>query len=189
LRALECLQELSLEKGLDDVSMRDVAKRLGMSLAALQYHYASKAALLDAFVHQTVEGYRGRIDSILAKSPKGELFANLVRFAAMETLEWDRHSVLAMIESRAKHDEAAKRTVLMSSVESFANIVVGYGLAVLTQIALFPLFGVHASLRDNLAIGLAFTVVSFGRSLLLRRVFNWLSAMDLPVRGRPIRPD
>ena len=67
--------------------------------------------------------------------------------------------------------------------------VVGYGLAVLTQIALFPLFGVHASLRDNLAIGLAFTVVSFGRSLLLRRVFNWLSAMDLPVRGRPIRPD
>lgn len=112
-RALQCLQELSLEKGLDDVSMRDVAKRLGISLAALQYHYASKAALLDAFVHQTVEGYRRRIDAILATSPKGELFANLVRFATLETLEWDRHSVLAMIESRATHDETAKRAILL----------------------------------------------------------------------------
>lgn len=81
------------------------------------------------------------------------------------------------------------QTVLMSTVESFANVVVGYGLAVLTQIALFPLFGFHVSLRDNLAIGLAFTAVSFCRSFLLRRVFNRFSAMDLPDRGRPIRPD
>jgi hypothetical protein len=77
----------------------------------------------------------------------------------------------------------------MFSVESFANIVVGYGLAVLTQIALFPLFGFHASLTDNLAIGLAFTTVSFCRSFLLRRAFNRLSVVDWPIRGRPVRPD
>ena len=41
----------------------------------------------------------------------------------------------------------------MSMIESVSNIVVGYGLAVLTQLLVFPLFGLHASLGENLAIG------------------------------------
>jgi AcrR family transcriptional regulator len=111
LRALECLQELALEKGLDDVSMRDVAKRSGISLAALQYYYPNKAALLDAFVSQTVECYRRRIEAILATSPEGERFANLVRFTATETVQANRHGLLAMIEGRASHDDAARHAV------------------------------------------------------------------------------
>ena len=31
----------------------------------------------------------------------------------------------------------------MSLVESVSNIVVGYGLAVLTQLLVFPMFGLH----------------------------------------------
>ena len=63
---------------------------------------------------------------------------------------------------------------LMSLVESVSNIVVGYGLAVLTQLLVFPTFGLHASLAENLAIGLAFTIVSLARSYCLRRAFNVL---------------
>ena len=33
----------------------------------------------------------------------------------------------------------------MSLVEAVTNIVVGYGLAVLTQIAVFPLFGLQVA--------------------------------------------
>ena len=77
----------------------------------------------------------------------------------------------------------------MSAIEAVANVAVGYGIAVMTQVMVFPFFGIYASLSENLAIGLLFTAISLGRSFLLRRVFNWLSAMDLPVRGRPIRPD
>jgi len=36
----------------------------------------------------------------------------------------------------------------------------------------FPMFGLQASLGDNLAIGAIFTVVSLVRSYALRRVFN-----------------
>jgi len=60
----------------------------------------------------------------------------------------------------------------MSLIEAVANVAVGYGVAVLAQIAAFPLFGIHASLPDNLLIGLVFTVVSLARSYALRRVFN-----------------
>jgi hypothetical protein len=60
----------------------------------------------------------------------------------------------------------------MSFVESVTNIVVGYGLAVLTQIIVVPFFGLHASLSENLLIGGLFTVISLVRSYLLRRLFN-----------------
>ncbi|MCZ8314134.1 TetR/AcrR family transcriptional regulator [Phreatobacter sp.] len=112
-RALEALKSLAQEKGLDDVSMRDVARRLGLSLAALQYHYPNKAALLEAFVRQTVASYRERIETVLAVSAEGEHFASLVRFAAMETVHWDNHGVMAMIEGRASHDDAARNAILL----------------------------------------------------------------------------
>ena len=65
----------------------------------------------------------------------------------------------------------------MSLVEALANVLVGYGVAFATQVMVFPLFGLHASLDQNLAIGLIFTIVSLVRSYILRRVFNrrWTS--------------
>lgn len=59
-----------------------------------------------------------------------------------------------------------------SAVEAVANVAIGYGMAVATQVAVFPLFGLHASLGENLAIGCVFTVVSLVRSYALRRLFN-----------------
>lgn len=66
------------------------------------------------------------------------------------------------------------QTRTMSAVESVANVAVGYGIAVATQAAVFPLFGIHATAADHLAIGAIFTVVSLARSYLLRRIFNRL---------------
>lgn len=62
----------------------------------------------------------------------------------------------------------------MSLLEAVANVVIGYALAIVTQIAVFPLFGWRPSLGDNLLLGAVFTGVSLLRSYLLRRVFdNW----------------
>ena len=65
-----------------------------------------------------------------------------------------------------------KQSRRMSLVESLANVAVGYGVAVLAQMAVFPLFGMTVSIGDNLLIGLAFTAVSIARSYCLRRVFE-----------------
>lgn len=62
-----------------------------------------------------------------------------------------------------------------SVVESLVNVLVGYGVAVLAQIFIFPWFGLRVGLADNLQIGAIFTVVSIARSYLLRRAFNGLS--------------
>jgi hypothetical protein len=61
---------------------------------------------------------------------------------------------------------------MMSLVESMANVVVGYGVAVLVQLVLFPVFGFTVTIRQNLVIGLVFTAVSIVRSYALRRLFE-----------------
>lgn len=60
----------------------------------------------------------------------------------------------------------------MSAIESAANIIVGYLVALLAQLTVFPLMGIPITLSQNIIIGLIFTAVSFVRSYTLRRVFN-----------------
>jgi hypothetical protein len=43
-----------------------------------------------------------------------------------------------------------KQSRFMSLVEALANVVVGYGVAVVTQIPVFPIFGLHTTLAQNL---------------------------------------
>lgn len=59
-----------------------------------------------------------------------------------------------------------------SLVESATNIAIGYIVALASQLTIFPMFGVHLPLADNLAIGAWFTVISLARSYCVRRWFN-----------------
>ncbi len=65
-----------------------------------------------------------------------------------------------------------KQSRLMSLVEAVANVLVGYGVAVVTQMLIFPIFGLHTTLAQNLKMGAIFTAVSIARSFALRRVFE-----------------
>lgn len=60
----------------------------------------------------------------------------------------------------------------MSVIEALSNVAIGYGVAVLTQITVFPLFDLQVSLSDNLLIGALFTLVSVARSYAVRRMFE-----------------
>jgi hypothetical protein len=60
----------------------------------------------------------------------------------------------------------------MSFVESITNVLVGFLLAVLTQITLFPMLDLQVSVADNLLIGMIFTAISIVRSFALRRLFE-----------------
>lgn len=69
-----------------------------------------------------------------------------------------------------------KQSRAMSLVEAVTNVVVGYILAILTQIVVFPWFGIEAALHEHFAIGLAFLIVSLARGYLLRRLFDAIAA-------------
>jgi len=61
---------------------------------------------------------------------------------------------------------------IMSFIESWANIFVGYTINVVVQIIIYPWFGIHTSIQSNMMIGGIFTLISLTRSYCLRRLFN-----------------
>ena len=47
-----------------------------------------------------------------------------------------------------------------------------YGVAVVAQILIFPVFGLNPTLTQNLMMGTVFSIVSITRSFALRRLFE-----------------
>ena len=59
-----------------------------------------------------------------------------------------------------------------SFIEAVTNVLVGYLVAVISNLIVLPLFGYEVSLFDGFAIGVVFTVISLIRSYVIRRLFN-----------------
>ena len=64
------------------------------------------------------------------------------------------------------------QTRRQSMIEAVINVVVGFSINMLLNFAVFPLFGWHISLQQNIALGVIYTVISILRSYSLRRLFN-----------------
>ena len=64
------------------------------------------------------------------------------------------------------------QTKTQSLIEATVNSVSGYLLAVLTQVLLFPLFGIHIPLGQNFVLAFIFTIISIARCYVVRRLFN-----------------
>lgn len=52
-----------------------------------------------------------------------------------------------------------KQSRAMSMIEALANVAVGYGAAAVTQMLIFPIFGLHTALAQNLKMAALFTIV------------------------------
>ena len=70
-----------------------------------------------------------------------------------------------------------RQSRLMSLVEALANVGVGLIVAVATQVVVFPLLGLNATLTQNLKLALVFTAVSIVRGYTLRQLFEALRAI------------
>lgn len=78
----------------------------------------------------------------------------------------------------------------ISFVEAVTNNVMGYGLALLTQVIVFPLFGLYVSLSENLLIGALFIITSLVHGYATWRLFNasWMARQTKPTHETPNRP-
>lgn len=64
------------------------------------------------------------------------------------------------------------QTRIQSLIESITNILIGYTVAIASQLIVFPMFDINIPLSDNLLIGAYFTIISLVRSYIVRRYFN-----------------
>ena len=65
-----------------------------------------------------------------------------------------------------------QQTRLESLAETAINTAIGYVVALASQLAIFPAFGIDVSITTNLWIGAWFTAVSLARGYAIRRWFN-----------------
>lgn len=72
-----------------------------------------------------------------------------------------------------------KQTRKASFAETCLSTAIGYAIAVLTQMTVFPWFGLHVELHTNLLIGVIFTVVSIARGFFVRRLFEHLRVQGI----------
>lgn len=61
---------------------------------------------------------------------------------------------------------------LESFVETCINTAIGYVIALISQLLVFPLVGINVPFSTNLEIGAWFTVISVLRGYVVRRWFN-----------------
>jgi hypothetical protein len=64
------------------------------------------------------------------------------------------------------------QTKLGSFIEAWVNVLIGFTINYIANLLIFPLFGFHISLLDNLYMGLLYTLISVARSYCIRRWFN-----------------
>ena len=64
------------------------------------------------------------------------------------------------------------QTRLASAIEAGVNILIGMGVALASQYAVFPFFDIHVSHSAHIQITMWFTLISFCRSYFVRRWFT-----------------
>lgn len=66
------------------------------------------------------------------------------------------------------------QTRMQSLFEAWLNIAIGFGINLIANLLVLPIFGFYPTIGDAFGMGLIFTVISIVRSYLLRRLFNRL---------------
>jgi hypothetical protein len=67
------------------------------------------------------------------------------------------------------------QTKIWSALEAAANAVLGWGISVVVgQLVIYPAYGYEVTVLDNFGMTASFVAVSYTRSYLFRRLFNWI---------------
>ena len=70
---LAATRELLVAGGIEALSMRAVAERVGLSATAIYHHFANKQALVDRVVHDAFERFGTEMTQAAARHPQGSL--------------------------------------------------------------------------------------------------------------------
>lgn len=77
-----------------------------------------------------------------------------------------------------------RQTRLGSLIEVCINILIGFWINFFMNLIIFPFFGFHISLSDNLLMGIIYTGISVARGYVVRRWFEArIHAMSLRMAG------
>ncbi len=76
---IDAFVKIGMRKGLDNTTMQDIAKEVGISVGTIYLDFKNKEALIDAFEKRTFSELDGYVDQVLKQSaPAAELLHSLL---------------------------------------------------------------------------------------------------------------
>src|ERR1700740_2500096 len=81
-RLLAAAAAVFAERGADDVSLEEIARRAGVGIGTLYRHFPARQALLEAVYRDQVELLRARAEELLNDNSAGDAFSSWVRALA-----------------------------------------------------------------------------------------------------------
>lgn len=142
-RFLDAAARLFAREGFHAISMRDIARDLGVTPGAVYAHFPSKMAVLSAVFEEGVRRVAGAVDAALEQTPVDDPWTRLEAAAAAHLLEiLDRESGYASVVIRVLPSDApelaAEMTALRDGYEArFRDLVATLPLPSETDRTLF----------------------------------------------------
>lgn len=83
------------ERGADDASLEEIARRAGVGIGTLYRHFPTRAALLEAVYRDQVEALRARADELVTADAPGDALAAWLR--ALAAFSATKHSLTSSL--------------------------------------------------------------------------------------------
>ena len=103
-RLLDAAVAVFAERGADDVSLEEIARRAGVGIGTLYRHFSTRQALLEAVYRDQVEAMRAKADELLRSDSPSEALADWLR--ALSAFSSTKRSLTAaLLETLGKDSE------------------------------------------------------------------------------------
>jgi AcrR family transcriptional regulator len=146
-RIQEVALELFIEQGYEGTSLREIAERLGVTKAALYYHFKTKEDIVASLMEDRLAAMTELVAWARSQPPSQQLRREVVRRYAALLLEGKHHDVMRFLERNQTalrdHPKSGKmRDLMMETVDLLSSP--GDPLAVRLKCAM-SLFTLHAT--------------------------------------------
>jgi AcrR family transcriptional regulator len=122
-RLLSAAVAVFAERGADDASLEEIARRAGVGIGTLYRHFPTRQALLEAVYRDQVEAVRAKADELLGSESPADALADWLR--ALASFSSTKHSLTsALLATLGKDSE------LLSSCSA---VICGAAEALLTR--------------------------------------------------------
>ena len=121
---LEAVEDVLCEEGAEQFSMRSVAGRAGISLAALQYHFGSKRDLLGQYFKLKNDEYHKALRPLIVRQesdPERAIRAT-IGFFAKDSVSERTHALYSQLLAISTHDEIA-RAAMQKHMEVYHGLM------------------------------------------------------------------
>jgi AcrR family transcriptional regulator len=145
--------ELFTEEGYEKTSLREIAERLGVTKAALYYHFKSKDEIANSFIEDRIKIMDRLVEWAEAQPPTAESRRTLLARYADELFSSDRHSVMRFFEQNQtaiKNFSAGQemRSRMMRLAELLARPGTSHEARVRAALSLFSVHSTWFAIRD-----------------------------------------